>query len=182
MADDHIPDDDEIFFPDDEPLEFIPELLHSFEKDGPFTSCVECVKELYESGSNYIVQKSIHRGETVFEFALCNGCHENMQNSMSKETIKNLNAHFQQLEQCEPSIDTCLDCQCARSEVSSYNVSGLCLGPFLDSGYLLCENCQEKIHPLISEETRKTRDDWIGQNFPCAPESRDIIPDSPLPF
>ena len=34
------------------------------------------------------------------------------------------------------------------------------------------------ILPLISDETRKSKDEWNGQKFPCAPESNDLVPDS----
>ena len=167
---------------DEEPLEFIPAELHSWTEEGPFTRCVDCDMELYESGEQYMVQKSIHRGEVVFEFALCTGCHETLSQGFSKETTKRLMAHFQKLEANEPTMHHCLDCRQPLAKMSSYNIAGQCIGPFLDSAFVICDSCQEHIHPLISEETRKSRDKWIGQNFPCAPESRDLVPDSPMMF
>jgi hypothetical protein len=66
--------------------------------------------------------------------------------------------------------------------MENYTLAGGCFGPFFEHGYAMCGECQEKILPLISDETRKSKDEWIGQNFPCAPESSDLVPDSPLLF
>ena len=171
-------EDDEYF----DYLEFNPKAFHSFEKEGPFTHCVDCGCELYEAGETYSVQKSLHRGEVIFEFALCTTCHEVLVKGFSKETTERLMAYSAELDVREPDEEGCIDCQGPLAELESYNMAANCIGPYLENAFLICDKCQEHIQPLISEQTRRTRDDWIGKNFPCAPESRDLVPDSPLMF
>ena len=163
-------------------LEFIPKEFHSFEKDGPFTNCVDCGCELYEAGETYSIQKSMHRGEVIFEFALCTECHDVLVKGFSKETTERLMAYFSGLEVHEPTDACCIDCQNPLEKLQSFNMAANCLGPYIQSAFLICDQWQENIQPLISEQTRRTRDDWIGKNFPCAPETRDLVPDSPLLF
>jgi uncharacterized protein with PIN domain len=172
----------EFFYEDEVPLELIPKELHSFTEEGPFTRCVDCDTELYESGANYMIQKSMHRGEVIFEFALCMECHENLVRGFSKETTQRLMAHFEKFGNELPTMNACIDCGKPRLDLSSYNIAANCLGPFFESAFLICNDCQEHIQPLISEKTRRSRDGWVGRNFPCAPESRDLVPDSPLMF
>ena len=168
-------------FDEEEPfIELIPPELHSMETDKPFTHCVDCEREMVENYQEYMVQKAFHRGETIFEFALCSDCHDQVRKGFSKETVQRLNDYFGVQELADEGLRGCLDCGRPREEVDSFTMAGSCFGPFLAAGMMICSDCQANIQGLISEQTRRSWDDWVGRTFPCAPESQDVPKNRPV--
>ncbi|MFT5499501.1 MAG: hypothetical protein ACI9TH_004917 [Kiritimatiellia bacterium] len=175
-------DDFEELDDDESPIQLIPPELHSMETDQPFTHCVDCGQELRENYGEYMVQKAQHRGETIFEFALCNTCHDHIRQGFSKETVERLNQYFGLQDFAGEGLRSCLDCGRRREDVDSFTMAGSCYGPFLAAGMMICSECQTNIQDLISEQTRKSWDDWVGKTFPCAPESEDVPKNRPVMF
>ncbi len=165
---------------DVDPVLLIPPELHSMETDKPFTHCADCSREMVESFEEYMVQKAVHRGETIFEFALCSECHDEVRQGFSKETVLRLNQYFGLQELADEGLQGCLDCGRRRDDAVSYTMAGSCYGPFLAAGMMICSECQANIQDLISEQTRKSWDDWVGRTFPCAPESEDLPTKRPM--
>lgn len=81
----------------------IPKLFYSDAEDKPFENCQVCGKYLLESGNSYVIEKAFkhYKGfdfnTTIFEYAICLPCHEQMQQSISKESLKNLQQYYMQI-------------------------------------------------------------------------------------
>ncbi len=87
----------------DEVLIDIPEEFYSDGEGKPFETCVVCGKNLKDPGTHYVVEKAMKNyadneySVTVFEYAMCTDCYEEMQKGMSEESMRNLQGYYQKL-------------------------------------------------------------------------------------
>ena len=78
----------------------IPKRFFSDVSDKPFENCNICGKYLLENDIPYVVEKAVKNYEgqdftsTIYEFAICQDCHMDMQKSMSEESLQNLQAYY----------------------------------------------------------------------------------------
>ncbi len=78
----------------------IPKRFFSDVSDKPFENCNICGKYLLEDDVPYVVEKAVKNYEgqdftsTIYEFAICQNCHMDMQKSMSEESLHNLQAYY----------------------------------------------------------------------------------------
>lgn len=166
-----------------------PDSFYSLETDAPFTHCCDCGCELLQSAQMYMVQKNFDRNECVMEYALCNGCKENLDKQISNKSKESLfDFLFDHAEMVEAPVDytaeealkqieECLTCGKDRSSCSNYTYSGLFLGSILIPGpmpMMICGGCQEKIAEGLSEETKDVRDKFFEENFPGPPSEMDL--------
>lgn len=81
----------------------IPKMFYSDADDKLFENCQVCNKYLLEKGSSYVIEKAFKNYEgfkfktTLFEYAICLDCHGQVQQSMSKESLKNLQQYYMQI-------------------------------------------------------------------------------------
>jgi hypothetical protein len=81
----------------------IPKMFYSDADDKPFENCKVCGKYLLEQGNSYVIEKAFKNYEgfefntTLFEYAICLDCHQQVQQSMSKESMKNLQQYYMQI-------------------------------------------------------------------------------------
>ena len=81
----------------------IPERFYSDAEGKPFENCQVCGKYLLDDGTSYVVQKAFknYKGydfsTTLFEYAICTDCHTKVQQSMSKESMRNLQQYYMQI-------------------------------------------------------------------------------------
>lgn len=70
-----------MFFPRRTPL---PDLFHSSDTGAPFEHCLVCERPLLEADAEYVIEKAFRRyeayevEETIFEYALCLSCHDDV--------------------------------------------------------------------------------------------------------
>lgn len=150
-------------------LEEIPPELHSLEFDGPFTLCTQCKCELEKDSRPYQLQKVMKRGEPIIEFALCEQCHEELIRSFSETTKERLEAYFMEHARDDFAIDACIFCGIPKRELEEYNLAGHCIFDRMIMGSCVCLDCLLKIQPLISKQTRDSRDRFMERNFPGVP-------------
>ncbi len=79
----------------------IPQRFFSDVNDKPFENCNICDKYLLDDDVPYVIEKAMKNYEghefssTIYEFAICHDCHVVMQQSMSQESIQNLQRYYQ---------------------------------------------------------------------------------------
>lgn len=187
-------------FPEDLPehpfgeLGDIPSSFHRFMEKEPFNECIQCSCALYEGQSAYVIQKSYVGKEVIFEFAICDKCHGQLGQEVSKESlqaIKNFiyqNVQFgrsQTLLENEsrdltPWLKDCIICNTPRNSMKRFTDIAYCIGDQLMFGELpmmICETCELKYQKLLSKKTRERLGDFIGNHFDGAPEHADLTPD-----
>ena len=81
----------------------IPEKFYSDAEGKPFEYCQVCGKFLLDEGTSYVVEKAFKNYEgydfstTLFEYAICTDCHTEVQKSMSKESMRNLQQYYMRI-------------------------------------------------------------------------------------
>ncbi len=77
----------------------IPKRFYSDTTEKPFINCNVCEAELLSSDIPYVIEKAVKNYEghnfssTIYELAICIKCHTKMQQSMSKESVKNIQTY-----------------------------------------------------------------------------------------
>lgn len=77
----------------------IPRRFYSDVTDMPFSSCNVCGVDLLNSDVQYVIEKAVKNydghefSSTIYELAICLKCHTKMQQSMSKESINNIQSY-----------------------------------------------------------------------------------------
>lgn len=161
-----------------EPGEAIPALLHSFYEDRPFLTCTRCGESLADFAEGFRISKNYKRGEVVIEYALCMPCLLRMLDEASEESKRNL-ARFQGERQRDVSgFDECALCEKTRAEARNdeFGVVGMCRGDRMLESAMICLDCMEDMHAVLSEETRKTWDRFREENFPGVPSDFEPFP------
>ena len=78
----------------------IPQAFYPFESNEPFKECMVCGIDLTLGTTDYFVEKAVKNNvqyqvqDIVFEYAICSACAQNMQQSISKESMENMQAFF----------------------------------------------------------------------------------------
>lgn len=81
----------------------IPDMFYSDGDGKPFENCIVCGKNLLDGQTTYVVEKAMknyedyHVSSTMYEYAMCSHCHEDIQKSMSKESIRNMQNYYQDM-------------------------------------------------------------------------------------
>lgn len=152
----------------------IPQILHSFYEDRPFTICTRCGESLVHFEQGYVLNKVFKAGECLVEYAICHPCHERMVLEYSTESKQALqkyhDEHFRDLD----SLDTCGFCGRPGAEGDEFSIGGVCRGEAMHHAIRICHPCGEKIQGLISEQTRDVWRRFREENMPGPPA--DILP------
>jgi len=151
----------------------LPEELHSNFSNSPFEKCIECERPLLNADeSPYFIQKSCRDGETILEFAVCFECGQRNDAGISEDSKNALEAFFQKITVHQHGLYGCNFCGSERTDdTKEYEVFALAKGPMLvGPGHMICEDCSSKLESVLSVETRKSMDDFVGRNFPGVPE------------
>ncbi|MAE07999.1 MAG: hypothetical protein CL661_04485 [Bacteroidetes bacterium] len=95
----------------------IPQRFFSDVSDSPFENCNICDKYLLENDVPYVVEKAVKNYEghkfssTIYEFAICQDCHVNMQKSMSEESLQNLQGYYHKVMSAKGKEPLVIDIQ-----------------------------------------------------------------------
>ncbi len=165
--------------PEGEP---IPELLHSVYEERPFRTCTRCGESLSEFESGYRISKEFRKGEVVLEYAICHPCLERMLEESSVESKQNL-ARFHEVHFKGPlGFDQCAFCEKIKSAVrdDEYAIAGMCLGTRLMEQAMVCVECAEAMHAVLSEHTTRIWRRFREENFPGVPVDFEPFPGESL--
>jgi len=169
----------------------VPELFWSEYHEGPFEHCVDCNCLLHDADL-YIVQRSFVGTEPVFEFAICQQCHESMSEQCSEETSLAVAMFMQECllrrftetqdvatatDAYHKCVDECVSCSRPRTECHRYGLGGLCVnnqlvievGFMTRSPVMICHECEMSISELVSKKTRDTWNRFVEDNFDGPP-------------
>ncbi len=169
--------------PEDIPSEPIPEIFHSFQHEGPFEECIECHGKL--KGTTYVVHKSQAKGEVIFEFAMCMKCLVQMHEDFSKLSKERIEGFVEMNRKHFESTEECNFCSTRREECGEFSVAGVFYGDRMiryQQPSLICSKCSEKVQNLISPQTRKRIDEFIGNCFDGPPGFENPIPTDHIVF
>ena len=167
--------------------------FHSAETGEPFQVCISCGLPLRDDQERpYLVAKSYHRGECIFEYAICEDCRSNMAQEFSVESREALAGFFRERIRVEersallahgndpgPWLETCAACQTPRNQMESYSIGGLLLdGQMVFDPYplCLCGKCEEEIQERLSKQTRGMWDDFMNTHFDGPPANAEDTP------
>lgn len=166
----------------------IPKNFHCFETGEPFRNCSLCDYDLFENGTNYLIEKAFKKKETIFEYAACYDCYLNLHNSLSKKSRKLIANYFDERIDLEKRgqemlekhgrrsrswLSRCLIKGTEKSRCEEHQIYGW----FIDKDivyngmpYMLSSEVIEEIMQLLSPETlcelNTLTDKLFGIDFP----------------
>ncbi len=183
----------------------IPNIFHSYMNEGPFEQCIVCEKSLLDDNTHYFIEKAFQRYDitdnpnTVFEYAICADCAENMRESFSKTSLEKIDAYFEnRVDNVQRSVDIfmnnghktekwlehCMIKNTAQNTLKEYQIYGEFIGSQLLHGpslFLLSGEAIEELSELLSPQTLGEIDDFVGEFFGLPPEfeeawkNRDVV-------
>jgi hypothetical protein len=160
----------------------IPEILHSFYEERPFLTCTRCGESLADFEEGFRISKNFKRGEVLFEYALCMPCLLRMLEESSEESKANL-ARFHEERLREVSgFEDCAFCEKTRAEArdEEFGLAGMCHGGRLLESAMVCADCMEDMHAVLSEETKDVWRRFREENFPGVPADFEPFPGEAL--
>ena len=177
----------------------IPEKFFSDAEGEPFKQCVVCGKDLLQPGVRYVVEKAIKNYKeddvtsTVFEYAMCMDCYNEMQKGMSEESMQNMqNYYMQMMRSMNPMrqfidinnfdlnrwLSQCFFKEQPVNEMDEYEIIGQFDGAnmILNSPPMaIGQQVMEEMSELISEKTRGEMDRFREQFLGPPPEIEELI-------
>jgi len=78
----------------------IPKLFFSTETEKAFSNCISCNQDLLKPGTQYVIEKAIRQyteynaDDTIFEYAMCMDCYQQVTESLSKSSRQNIEKYF----------------------------------------------------------------------------------------
>ncbi|MEZ4700199.1 MAG: hypothetical protein R2834_07720 [Rhodothermales bacterium] len=182
----------------------IPPMFHASSTGAPFHACVVCHAPLRAYGTHYVIEKAIRRypefdmEDTVFEYAMCLACYEQMQQAMSEESLRRVQDYFlnrvdldarrQALfagDSTDPAnwISHCLVTGAPRESFTEYQIFCQCDGGdllFTHLPYLIGGPTIDEVAQLLSNKTLGEIDGFMDRHFGLPPELRKKLMDRPL--
>jgi len=172
----------------------IPEEFYSFETKGPFTQCLECEKPLMD-GQPYLIEKAFKNHvdygvkETVFDYALCLNCVDNLRDQMSPESMAAITHFF--TERIDPlkagqkaelspeeNIGSCLLSGRNMNDCSEYQIYAYCINDKLSyemPPYMISGQIMDEIIPLLSQKTTDDLNGFFNRHFAPDPSLMEPI-------
>ena len=167
--------------------------FHSAETGEPFQDCISCGLSLdHDPSLPYLVAKSYHRNECIFEYAICDDCRSNMAQEFSPGSKQALAGFFEERVKVRershlldsgngpaPWIEKCAACDSPRNQMESYSLGGVLLGMHMiydPYPLCLCGKCEEEIQELLSLKTRGMWDDFVEVHFDGPPADVEDLP------
>ncbi len=152
----------------------IPPIFFSDLLNAPFPKCIQCSIDLLQPGVIYIIEKAL-KGfnsnrplQTVFEYAICLGCAENMRMTLSVESRANIEAFYKknidfkvrrELLANEPKekwLEQCLIKKTSLDDDGECQIYGLCNGEsfcYQEFPYMISAKALDEVVELISAKT-----------------------------
>ena len=181
----------------------VPEVFCQQDSKTPFGQCTLCGCSL--ARQQYIVEKviknypTLNTSEVILEYAMCLSCAQNMHMELSEESRRKvaayLSAHIDREGRNKAAqqagnrpgqrIANCLVKGWQVDQSAGYSIYALCEGAEIiygDLPYALCDEAQEEIVQLLSAQSLKLLDDFIGNHFSGPPEIVEILKRRPVLF
>lgn len=156
--------------------------LGSEETGGEFTHCMCCRFPLLEIAMPWLVNKEYHREECVLEYAICQGCRDQMTDRFSEESKEAARQFLEHEIDWEERVkefmlahneverfDACIACCTPRGAMEGFGISAI-----FDSGgkivtgplpLLICRSCIDRMSERLSATSREVWRDFLGEYF-----------------
>ena len=182
----------------------IPPAFFSTETDKPFTHCISCETNLLSPDVRYVIEKAItsnkeyNATDTIFEYALCYTCYQNILKSMSDTSIANIQNYFmengQQVQKrvmefiqgkvkVDDLINFCAIKGTARKDLQEYQIACHCIGQCINNLYpplMIGHEAMDEMMQLLSNKTLGEIDRFYNDIIDIPPEFKDILEDRPV--
>ena len=184
-----------------EHFEPVPEIFRSTETGEPFERCAMCDRYLLDHDTSYVVEKAFrsYRGykarETVFEYALCYDCREELTSEFSRESMERIQNYFAErvdmvarrqklIEdapeglELDPWVSRCIVTGEPVSEMEEYQVFCECEGPLMLYGYspyVLGGAAIDEIMELLSAKTLDELNGFADDVLGLPPELEELF-------
>lgn len=165
----------------------IPKLFQCDLTGHKFDKCIHCEIELLNGDVPYVIEKAIkpYGGygaySTIFEYAMCMSCANDLRAKISKESMASINNYFAtninleqrtqkviQAKTFNDYIDSCLIKNSAISQAKECQIYAQCIGDQMILGefpYMVSGEAMDEVMGLLSAETydefNKLKDDLI---------------------
>lgn len=165
--------------PEGEP---IPELLHSLYEERPFLTCTRCGESLADFEDGFRISKNFKKGEVLIEYALCMPCLMRMLEESSEESKRNLAKFHEDHHRDVSGFDDCAFCEKTRAEArgEEFGIAGVCQGDRMLDSAMICIDCMEAMHAVLSKETTESWRRFREENFPGVPGDFEPFPGEKL--
>lgn len=188
----------------DENFQDIPQEFYSFETNKPFERCIECDKYLLDN-EPYVIEKAMKKYDgysamdTVFDYAICMSCAENMRKDLSKESLERMDNYFgkhfnfMNMSRFDPDKDLemkeclskCMVKDVSIEEVNEYQIYAFCQGNKLVKSvppYMISSQAIDELLPLLSSQTTDFLNGFFNKHFGPDPELMEPTPKTKLVF
>ncbi len=177
----------------------IPALFRSDATGEPFDHCLVCNRYLLGDNTQYLVEKAFrsYKGfearDTIFEYALCMPCREQMSEMLSAESKSRIEAYFEEhvdfvarrtqllssgQRDVESWLETCLITCHPASELEEFQVFCECAGEhmlFTYLPYMVGGPAMDEIANLLSDKTIDELNGFSDEFLGLPPELEDIF-------
>ena len=179
----------------------VPKTFWSDLTGNPFDKCIQCERNLLEDGVGYMVEKAFQKykervvTETVFEYAMCDKCRDQLTQILSVETRQRMEAffapHFNFAKrvlqrkgnwEVEGLLQHCIVDEEEPSESGTYQIVAQCEGPMMFTGltpFMIRGEALERVIDLISDKSMDELDNFTNKNFTGPPEFKEILSNGP---
>jgi hypothetical protein len=165
----------------------LPEAFYSHETGERFEQCLICERSLTRGGL-YLVEKAYRNGETLYDYAMCSRCHEELIESLSPQSRRTVDSFFErhvdfQLREIEmnaiapdryePRVAECLITRKPIVPGDEYQVFAACFGEYLVlnfAPYAITSAPLEELYESLSAQTREELDGFTRDYLRIPPE------------
>ncbi len=169
----------------------------------PFENCCVCDVNFQESGTQYLVEKSIKRvsesvSYSIYEYAICWNCAQAFQQKISVESNAAIELYFfNQLQNKEPkefdelidpieeALSACLVKGTSVEEMNEYVMCAVFRNGNFSFGampYVLSMEVLEELSEQLSAETKDEMDDFRKTYLGGPPELEELLKGKPVVF
>ena len=182
-------------------FEPVPEIFRSTETGEAFDRCAVCDRYLLDDGTTYVIEKAFrsYQGfdarETVFEYALCTDCRDDLTAELSAESLQRIQDYFRSRVDVvarrqrlvdddptsvhlEPWISHCMVSGQSIGEMTEFQVYCECDGPHMLYGYspfLLGGQTMDEIADLLSNKTLDELNGFADDILGLPPELEELF-------
>ncbi len=169
----------------------IPKEFYSATTHAPFDSCLACGVNVLDGSTVYLIEKAIKTypgydaKDTLFDYAICMACAEDVHKQLSKESMGKIEAYFAEHVDMQAKIKSvqmddptsltrkCLIKNTDRNESREYQLYAQCIGDqiILDHPpYMICGEAMEEIMDVLSKETKEVLGGFLDEHFSPDPD------------
>ncbi len=181
----------------------IPTYFYDTNDKVPMRHCINCDKELIESGSDYIIEKAFRHYQsfnitnTIFEYAMCMECVYEMNQRLSSESAARIAQYFEQHismqerhEQMmndhgahfEGWLEKCLISGQSIEDLEEFQVCCQCRGDqmiFTVLPYMISHHASDEMMNLLSAKSLDDYNRFVDDNFGLPPEWKEALKTRP---